>query len=113
MKPSWAFFALAIAALGAYSLDRGFYVGSRIYVDERERDRIIHHANEKLERERAEHAGDSTWLPTAEDVFPDLPSPSFRKFCLYLFVSGVHQSFGGSYSEGDIEPPCRLFDRKS
>jgi hypothetical protein len=82
-------------------------------VDSRERDRVLQHAWDEVERKRAEHAerGDSSWLPTAEEAFPIPPKRSFTKFCLFLFPTGIHPSFGGSYYEGDIEPPCRLFER--
>jgi hypothetical protein len=112
MKLGWAFFALAVFALVGYSLDRGIYIGSRTLEDTRERDRVEKHAQEKLERDRAEHANDPSWLPTVKEAFPDLPKRSFVKYCHYLYPSGVHSSLAGGFSEDDYEPPCRLFERR-
>jgi hypothetical protein len=113
MRPkflAFTFLATVVAssalALGGYSLDRGIYIGSHVFVDNRDRDRVLKRAKEELERKRAEHVE-----TTAEEEFSDLPKRSFVKVCSYLFASGVHPSFGGSYSEGDDKPPCRLFER--
>ncbi len=112
MKLGWAFFALAVVALGGYSLDRGVYIGSRTLEDTSEIDRVWKHAQDELERDRAEHANDPSWLPTVDEVLPKLPKRSFVKYCHYLYPSGVHSSFTGEFSEGNYEPPCGLFERR-
>lgn len=114
MRPAWAFFALALAILVGYSLDRGIYVDSRILNNDKETARVAQRIQDDFERERDEHVkrGDLTWLPPAEQLFGPRPNRFFQKFCGYLFPTGIHWSFVGSYSEGDIEPPCRLFERR-
>jgi hypothetical protein len=117
MKLGWAFFVLAVIVLGGYSLDRGLYIGSQIEEDTtaedaKARDRIQQQAQEALERDRAAHANDPSWRPNVDDVFPDLPRRSYKKFCRYLFPSGAHWTSGGRFYEGNVEPPCRLFEQR-